>query len=290
MRKLAVFDLNNILFRSAHAFKRLSYRGQLTGGGYGFIRAYFKALDVTEATAVLVVTDGPPYIRQELFPEFKGNRKNDDVIKEVRKQGLEIITQFLRVQGVDIRRVKGLEADDLMALAALENSKYFDRVYLVSSDDDLNQLLTMDWVRLYKPHKTPPLYDRKEFALEHAYMGTPEKWLLASAIAGTHNGIPGIPKVGLKTAAKLIDTPVLYDKVLAKNPDMDGIIERNLQLIELPIRDTPALRNIVRQTTEVALNITKIARFLVRYGIEFNSSFRETLERINTRNTPPTTQ
>jgi 5'-3' exonuclease len=153
---------------------------------------------------VILCCDAPPYWRAKEYPDYKGTRPEPDPELAVIKRG---IFDRIKADGYTIARVDTFEADDLIATLAKEYSKRCPDVRIVGADKDAMQCVT-DRVRVFVPKvgKRPeeimgPAEVRKKFGV------MPEAMALYQALVGdTGDNIPGVEKVGAKTAAEWINT------------------------------------------------------------------------------------
>ena len=198
--RIYIVDGNNHIFRAFYAIRGMSRAdGQATNAIYGFT-AMLKRLILDEKPDFLAMTFDVSRrsYRTELFPDYKGNRKPtpEDLIPQ-----LPIIREIVLGFDVPVLELEGFEADDLIAtVAKLAEADGMD-VTLVSTDKDLTQLVNEN-VRLYDPMKEKHLGPAE--VVEK--MGVPPAQVVElQALCGdTADNIPGVPGIGMKTAAKLI--------------------------------------------------------------------------------------
>lgn len=235
-RRLLAVDLSNQIYRAAHAHNQLSFDGVFTGGLYGFMQSVSKAIEVSGATDLLVCMDMKPYKRSLAYPTYKLLRKTavDPEMKEMYNDSLPLILDLLDVIGVPTWGIPGFECDDLIACVTRRLRHRFEIICAMSGDSDLFQLFDVPGFRMYKDAKQP-LVDAKKFGQLHNWITT-EEFILASAMAGTHNEIEGVKGVGLITAIKILKDPV---KLRAFRHTHEELIERNLGLIRLPHIELP---------------------------------------------------
>lgn len=229
-RILLSVDLSNQVYRACAAHPQLSSRRVFTGGVYGFFVSWAAMMRQTRATHVAFCRDARPYLRAQEFPEYKAQRakRSDPELRERAQASIEIILKILEDCGLQTWSVPGFEADDLGAHLALRYGPRFDAVIAASNDSDLYQLLGEPGFAIYSSkEKLVTLADLKARGL------TPQTYMLMTALMGTHNGVPGIDRVGEKTAFRAAtgDAP----DVLRRLQDEHGeVIKRNLALIQLP--------------------------------------------------------
>ncbi len=235
-----LLDASSYIHRAFHAIRGLSTRdGVPTGAVYGFTQMLLRVIKDAEPQYLAVVYDAKgPTFRHEMYPAYKANRPPLD-------PGL--ITQFPLVRQVVTAlelpavEMEGYEADDLMAsLAAQAKAQGFE-VVLVTGDKDFFQLVGQGvtiWDTMKDQRLGPDEVSEK--------LGiTPEQVVDYMALTGdSSDNVPGVPGVGPKTAAKLINEYGNLDAVLEAAPDMKKSKMRS-NLIEY--RDQALLsRNLVR--------------------------------------------
>lgn len=197
-----LMDASAFIHRAFHAIRNLSNKnGQPTGAIYGFTTTLLKLLKDKKPEALAVVFDSPgPGRRHEIYPDYKANRGPMD--EDLKRQQAPI-REIVRALGLFCLEEKGFEADDLIAEAARHFVDEGQQVVIVSGDKDFYQLLS-DMVSMYDPD---PKKDsaltmeafRERFGLE------PSAFLEMQALMGdSSDNIPGVYKVGEKTAQKLI--------------------------------------------------------------------------------------
>lgn len=261
MKNLLLVDFNNIVYRALHANTGLSFAGKFTGGVFGFIKMLSKQINDLAITNLIVCKDSKPYDRILDYPDYKGDRKKDnnpDFLK-MQKDSFKYITLLLEILGVQVIEKPGVEADDLVAILTKKYSKKYNFIYLMSNDSDLYQLFCLDNVKMIKKGG---LYGCNEF--KHDFEIEPGLWPCAIAIAGSHNGVPGIKKgIGIKTALKFIKTCETKQDVMEyASGKYSDILERNIQLATLPYKDYK-----IRMPLKTHYHERKMLRFCASLGI-----------------------
>jgi len=211
-----LLDASSYIHRAFHAIKGLSTSSGLpTGAVYGFAQMLLKVLSQAQARYAAVVYDAKgPTFRHKLYPAYKANRPPMD--PELKAQ-LPIIHELVTALELPAVEAEGYEADDLMAtLAAQAKAKGF-KVVLVSGDKDLYQLLDKQvsmWDTMKDTRMGP------EDVIKKLGVG-PEKVVDFMALTGDPtDNIPGVPGIGPKTAAKLINTYGDLEAILKAAPQM----------------------------------------------------------------------
>lgn len=240
-RVLLIVDHKNLLYRSTYAHARLFHRRVFTGALYGVMTSVLRAVRDVRATAVVVATDTPPYVRKQEFPEYKSDRKvaggdaENDVFLAKAAQSDPQLRRFYELLRIPFWSVPGFEYDDVCAWAAQRYCGKYDRVIAMTNDSDLFQLFDLEGFGVYR-NATKGVYTREEWEAEYGIKSR-EDWVLFLSLMGTHNAVPGIVGVGKVTAARAVTTPGVLRELLSKHED---IVARNKKLITLPHARFPA--------------------------------------------------
>jgi 5'-3' exonuclease len=274
-RILLAIDLSYQTYRAAAAHPMLTSRRVFTGGLYGFFTTFAKMMRETRATHVAFCQDVKPYLRSLVYPEYKQLRKasaDDDLLK-MYKQSMSLILEVFEECGLQPWGVPGFESDDLIGHCVMKYRHRFDRIYAGSNDSDIWQLLWADNFFIYTK-SINELISGASLAKKHNI--TPEQFMLATALQGTHNDIAGIVGVGEKTAIKAVrDDPALLRALKAKHGEL---IERNLGLIKLPHVELP--RSTALPQHGGSFNPRQLYKSLGRYDIDVTGSMVNAFEQI----------
>ena len=198
-------DGSGFIFRAYHALPPLTRKsdGLPVGAVHGFAAMLHKLLNRTNAgkrpTHLAVIFDaGRETFRNEIYPEYKANRPEPPADLVPQFALIRKVTEAFNVPAIE---QEGFEADDLIATYARQAREAGATVHIVSSDKDLMQLVR-DGVTLYdamKDREIGPEEVMKRFGVP------PEKVPDVQALAGdSTDNIPGVPGIGVKTAAQLI--------------------------------------------------------------------------------------
>lgn len=270
-------DLSYQSYRATAAHRGLTSGRHFTGGLYGFFVTVAKAIRETQATDLIICQDLKPYIRSREYPEYKANRsgKTDEDLKAAHLHSMTLIQEMLQLLGFPIWGLKGFESDDLIGHIVHRFRSRFDMIYAMSNDSDLFQLLFAPNFAIYNKdiHTTWTLSRlKRELDL------TPEQYMLATALQGTHNAVEGIPKVGEVTSRKAAKDPGLLRRYRDSHGD---IIDRNLRLIKLPHPDFPRSAPLVTSVKE-SLDDRAIYRYFGRYDIDVTDSMLKAIKQVKT--------
>ncbi len=273
-RILLVVDLSYQSYRQSAAHKHLTSDGTFTGGLYGFFVSLGKWVRETGATELLIGCDAKPYMRSVEFPEYKMLRKatSNDELLQLHKATMPLLQEVFARLGIPVWSEPGFEFDDLVGHLVHKYRHRYDCIIAASNDSDLYQLLFTDRFELMTDS-----YDKawtsKRLAAE--LQVTPEQYMLATALTGTHNDLPGIPKVGPVTAMKAVRDPALLRRYKESHGEL---IERNLRLIKLPHEAFPWDARIPMASGHFYPRL--LYQTLGRYDIDVTASMVSALERV----------
>lgn len=205
--KIVLIDGHSILHRAFYGVPELTNaKGLHTNAVYGFLNIMFKILEEEKPDYLAVAFDvHAPTFRHKLYEAYKGTRK--PMPEELREQ-VPVTKQVLTAMGILIMEQAGLEADDILGTMAKRAESAGMEVALVSGDRDLLQIAT-EHIKIRIP-KTKG-YGRTEVEdyyardVQEKYQVTPLQFIELKALMGdASDNIPGVPKVGEKTATELM--------------------------------------------------------------------------------------
>lgn len=275
MKNILIFDYNNLLFKSLFIHnpddpkkKLMDSKGRYIGGLYGFLSQISKHINKYNPNFVYVCNDSPPYKRREIFSEYKQDRKKHKTSwLESLKESRIYIQQLLQLLNIPLLAEQGTEADDLIAIICSTESFADYTKIIISNDNDLYQLLSSS-VIIEKDLRT---YTKDSFF--HSYGIEVEDWVKVLALSGTHNYVPGIKGIGIKTALKIVKEK--------KYEDMK-IQHKELQIYESLIK-LPFEKIEVKFPNFEFSNKRKILSFLNTFDIEANTKVLSCLDILNRR-------
>ncbi len=206
MKKFVLIDGHSILHRAFYGVPDLTNsEGLHTNGVYGFLNILFKILEEESPDYLTVAFDvHAPTFRHEIYKEYKGTRK--PMPEELREQ-VPVLKEVLGAMGIKIMEQAGLEADDILGTLAKRAQKEGMEVSLVSGDRDLLQVAT-DHIKIRIPKTKGGKTEIEDYYaadVERKYRVNPIQFIDLKALMGdTADNIPGVPKVGEKTATELM--------------------------------------------------------------------------------------
>ncbi len=199
--KLYLIDATALIYRSYFAFINrplINSKGQNTSALFGFAKMIIKLIDIFHPKYFALTFDKrKPTFRHKIYKEYKANRQK---MPEELVEQLPMIMEFVQKSKIPYLAENGFEADDLIGTLAEKFGKD-KKVIIISGDKDFYQLVS-DNVSLFDPYK------EKEVGFEQVgekFGTTPDKVVDVLAMMGdSSDNVPGIPKIGPKTAIKLI--------------------------------------------------------------------------------------
>ncbi|MCZ6845785.1 MAG: DNA polymerase I, partial [Alphaproteobacteria bacterium] len=216
--KLYLIDGSGFIFRAFHSSPLDAFRrsdGIYTNAVAGYCGMLLKLIDQARADGAFdymaVIFDASrKTFRNDIYPDYKANR---DAPPEELVPQFELVREATRAFNLPAIQMEGFEADDLIATYAREATERGIDVVVVSSDKDLMQLVRPG-VTMFDPMK-----DRTIGAAEVAekFGVAPDKVIDVQALAGdSTDNVPGVPGIGVKTAALLIGEYGDLDTLLAR--------------------------------------------------------------------------
>ena len=201
MQHVFLVDGSGFIFRAFHALPPMTRKdGTPVNAVYGFCTMLMRLLEDTDADRIAVIFDtSRKTFRSDIYPEYKAHRPPPP--EELVPQ-FDLIREAVRAFNLPSIELAGYEADDLIATYSRQAVEAGADVTIVSSDKDLMQLVS-DKVSLLDPVK---LQLQSFEAVEAKFGVTPDKVVDVQSLAGdSTDNVPGVPGIGVKTAALLIN-------------------------------------------------------------------------------------
>jgi DNA polymerase-1 len=222
---LVLVDGSSYLYRAFHALPPLSTsRGEPTGAIHGVLNMLQKLVREYPEAEFAVVFDAPGRtFRDDLFADYKSHRPPmpDDLRAQV-----EPLLALVRAQGLPLLRIGGVEADDVIGTLARRAAAAGREVLISTGDKDMAQLVD-EHVRLVNT-MSGSLLDRE--GVRAKFDVWPEQIIDFLALTGdSSDNIPGIDKVGPKTAAKWLAQFPTLDVLVAHAAELSGKAAENLR-------------------------------------------------------------
>ena len=229
---LYLVDGSGYIFRAFHALPPLTRKSDKlpVGAVAGFCNMLVRLMDDMAAEespthlAVIFDASGKTF-RNDIYPDYKANR---DAPPEDLMPQFPLVREAVKAFGIPSIELKGYEADDLIAAYTHAATQSGARVSIVSSDKDLMQLVTdrVNMIDTMKDRKIGPAEVREKFEVG------PERVIDVQSLAGDSvDNVPGVPGIGIKTAALLIneygDLETLLERAeeIKQNKRRENLIE-----------------------------------------------------------------
>lgn len=228
-QKVCLIDGSGYIFRAFYALPPLnSPDGIPVNAVLGFMNMIMRLTAKIRCDYCLVLFDAKRQnYRNEIFPEYKGTRK--EIPEELIPQ-FPIIHQAVEILNLNHLEMEGYEADDLIATYTRKALEKGDEVVVVSADKDLMQLIRpgVEFYDSMKDRFFTPEDVKEKFGVY------PEHVVDVQALAGdATDNVPGVPGIGLKTAAELINQFGSLQEVLARADEIKQNKRRETLLANL---------------------------------------------------------
>jgi DNA polymerase-1 len=233
-------DAHALIFQVFHAIRGMtSPSGLPTNALFGFARDLLYLRSLSPDYFVCAFDRSEPTFRSAIYADYKAHR--DEVPSDLQLQ-FPHIHRLLEAMNVPVVSVAGFEADDVLATLAVAGAKRGLEVYLCTSDKDCRQLID-ERVRLYNLRKRE-VFGRDELLADWGIR--PDQVVdLQTLVGDSVDNVPGVPGIGVKTAAKLLQEFDTLENLLANIDRIPGakrqenlrnsgaIMERARQLVRL---------------------------------------------------------
>ena len=276
MKKMLLVDGNSMLFRAFFAtFMRpmSTSTGIPTNAIYGFAMMINKAIQMVQPDAMLVAFDkGKHTFRHDLFPDYKGGRKQTP--PELVAQ-FPIIREYLDAAGIRQFEMTDIEADDIIGSMA---KKYPDwDINVLTSDHDMLQLIDETTSIWLMKKGTSDIEEMTVESLKEQMGIVPDQIRDLKGLMGDKSdNIPGIPKVGEKTALKLLEQFGTVENLIENTDQLKGKLKENVieykdqALLSKRLATIKTDVEIPFKTEEFAFHITPepLYQFYMRYEMK----------------------
>jgi DNA polymerase-1 len=224
-KTLLLVDGSSYLYRAFHALPDLrNAQGAPTGAIYGIINMLRRLRNDYPAAYIACIFDAKgKTFRDDLYPDYKANRAS---MPEDLGRQIEPIHEAVRAMGWPILMIEGIEADDVIGTLSVDAVKHGMKVVVSTGDKDLAQLVN-EHVTLINTMSNEML-DRDAVI---AKFGVPPERIVdyLSLVGDTVDNVPGVSKVGPKTAAKWIAQYGSLDGVMENAGKIGGAVGENLR-------------------------------------------------------------
>ena len=231
MKTLLLVDGSSYLYRAFHALQRADLRsekGEPTGAIYGVLNMLRRLHKETRADYSACVFDARgKTFRDELYPEYKANRPPmpDDLAMQIGP-----LKEAIAALGWPLLEIEGVEADDVIGTLAKQAEREGVRVIIASGDKDLAQLVNP---AITIENADPRTGDREildEAGVERKFGVRPERIIdYLTLIGDSVDNVPGVAKVGPKTAVKWLEQYGTLDNIVRNASEIGGVAGENLR-------------------------------------------------------------
>ena len=254
--KLVLVDGSSYLYRAYYALPRLtSSRGEPTGAIHGVLSMLLKLAKEQDTEHFVVVFDAPgKTFRDEMFDAYKANRP--PMPDDLRAQ-IEPLLEAVAALGLPMLRIEGVEADDVIGTLCRQAAADGMQVLVSTSDKDLAQLVDENITLVNTMSGT--LLDRD--GVKKKFDVFPEQIIDYLALVGdSSDNIPGVPRVGAKTAAKWLNQYGSAASIIENAQDIGGKVGESLRdnLDQLKLSQDLAT---IRPDVELAQRPQELKRF-----------------------------
>src|SRR5262245_26559627 len=245
---LYLVDAHSLIFQVFHALPEMSSPSGLpTNALFGFTKdmLYLRTERRPDYLVVAFDVAGPTF-RDKISADYKAHRAPmpDDLQLQI-----PLIHQMLEAMRIPVVGVEGYEADDVIATLACAGGQRGMDIYICSSDKDFRQLLT-DQIKIFNLRKRD-VFDTA--ALEKDWGVRPDQVIDLQALVGDSiDNVQGVPGIGLKTGAKLLQDYDTLENLLEHVGDIPGKKQENLRAAAVFL---PISRQLVRLETDVPLKL-----------------------------------
>lgn len=281
-----LIDGNSLAFRAFYALPEdlMTSSGQVTNAVVGFTAMLTNLIRDHEPDHIAVAFDlSEPTFRHKGYDSYKaGRKKTPDTLK----QQLDIIKKLVGVLAIPALTKPGFEADDIIATLATKASDQGDDVVVVTGDRDSYQLVSDPHIKVLYNKRGVSDYDLyDEAGIEKRTGVKPNFYVEYAALRGDNSdNLPGVPGVGEKTAAKLINkyggVSGIYDHIEDMTPKLRENLENNKENVERNLELMPLVCDLELDVTAEQLQIGGIEVQQVRELFDFLEAPRY-YERLN---------
>ena len=310
-KDILLIDGENILHQSFHRFENLkSTDGRPSGAIFGFFKSLHMYITRFDPDDVYITFDnGHSTVRTNLLPNYKSHRKNIAVdyesLQEQKKQIRQLL-KHLRIKYIfDKYNINNYEGDDFLAYLAITQFDN-DKVTLISSDKDFNQLISKN-LKIMNPRKDEII---RENNCKEIYGYSPSETVdYLSLVGDTSDDIPGFDGIGPVRARKFLDTfgsidnflntdiRELMDKLSPKDPmlkmkvdpkvvkEMEKVRKRNQKLIDLRwfVEHNKMIELPLYNKSKKEINLKKFKEICITYSLSsfMTKNFMDIFEQFN---------
>jgi DNA polymerase I len=260
--RLILIDAHSLIYRAFFALPPMSTSdGRVTNAVYGFTSMLAIVLASRPEFAIAAFDLGKPTFRSQEYEEYKAGRR---AMPEDLRPQIEMVRQVLGAFSIPIYGVEGFEADDVIGTLARVAEERGHAVTIVSGDLDCLQLVTESVDALVPRRGITDTFVYGPDQVRQRYGFEPPQLIDFKALRGdTSDNIPGVPGVGDKTAAKLVQDYVSIEALLDRVDELpDGRLKTSLKANADKVRLGKRMVTIVRDVpVELELERARWTRY-----------------------------
>jgi len=278
MKKLMLLDGNSLVYRAFHALSDADMRnsnGYPTGAIYGFLTMLFTLLSDHKPDGLVVAFDLPhPTFRHERVETYKAGRAKtpDDLLEQFPK-----IKDILPSMGIHTIELQGYEADDILATLATQAREAKIETIVITGDRDSYQLVEDPYVKvLYNRRGVSDYILFDEEGIRERTGVAPIDYVKYAALRGDKSdNLPGVPGVGEKTAAKLVNEFGTLDAIFESADQQSPKLKENLLSNEDLVRLNEEVMTLIR---DVPLGVEVLSLKVGEFDAEATQVFFQEFE------------
>jgi DNA polymerase I len=251
-KTLYLVDGTALIYRAYFAFIKnplTNSKGENISAAFGFTNTVMSLIRSHDPDYISIAFDtGKPTFRHEMYSEYKATRQKmpEDLIDQIPR-----VKEAARALGLHQIEMNGYEADDIIGTLAVRGAGNGLNVCMVTGDKDFMQLISPD-ISMYIPMKDQMV---KEQEVLEKYGVPPEKVIdLMGLMGDSSDNVPGLPKVGEKTAVALLKEFGTLDNILARAEEISK----------------PSIRKSVSENGDLALLSRKLVTIKTDVPVEID--------------------
>jgi len=265
-RRLFILDGHSLAYRAFFALPSTlaTTTGQVTNAVYGFTSMLIKLLAEERPDLIAVAFDvGKPTARLAMDASYKAGRR--ETPEDFRPQ-LGLIQEVVEALRIPMLLVTDHEADDAIGTLAVRAAEQGIEATIVTADRDFFQLVRPGLRVLFNRRGISDIALMDEAAVEERFGLPPSKYLEYVALKGDpSDNIPGVPGVGEKTAAKLVQEFGSVEELLSRTDELKGKLREN---IEAAGERLALNKNLARIVTDVNLDVEPVDAVMGEWDVE----------------------
>ena len=285
MERIFLLDGHSLAYRAFYALPETlaTSTGQVTNAVYGFTSMLIKLLADEKPDHIAVAFDmGAPTVRLEKYADYKAGRaETPDTFREQ----LPLIIEVCEALAIPVIRTEGHEADDALATLALRATQEGIEATIVTADRDFFQMVRPGISVMFNRKGISDIVRYDESAVEERFGLPPSRYLDFVALKGDpSDNIPGVPGVGEKTAAKLVNEFGSVEELLARTDELKGKLKES---VEASRGQLELNKELVRLDTDVDIEVGPEDCRMAEWNPEtvrslfISLEFRTLLDRLN---------